>query len=618
MTNFKRSASLAAIALALAVGACSRDSGEEGLPDDPAIAEPRDAANAATPPSREGLAPGLWDAGEAVWNLTLIHSERTPEGFVQTDALWSPAVEGALFEAQQAGEETERPPSPISFANSDMAISGNRVVMGNWHGFNVFESREDGTLEHVLSVVCPGGQGDVSIHGDLVFRSVEDNRARLDCGTEAVEDEVSADRFRGVQIFDIADMANPRQVAAVQTCRGSHTHTLVPGGEDADTLYIYNSGTAGVRPTDELDICSDGEPEENPDTALYSIDVIAVPLANPAEAAIVNRPRIFADAETGEIAGLWRGGAIEEDGQESSVTNQCHDITVYPDMGLAAGACSGNGIILDISDPVNPTRIAEMSDSNMAYWHAALFNNDATSVVFTDEWGGGLGARCRSQDPDEWGANIIATLGEDGLEAQSYFKIPNTQSEQENCVAHNGALIPVPGRDIMVQGWYSGGLTVFDFTDPANPVEIAFFDRGPLDGEELYLGGHWAAYWHNGRIYAPEIVRGIDVLALQPSVHLSRNEIAAAELIRFEETNPQVQVRFEWPDHPVVAHAYLDQLERGDAIGAGLLERARAAVDAEAGDPALAVELREAAVAADNEPDARRYRRVADWLGRTG
>ncbi len=611
--HFKTSASI--LVLAGLVAAC-KPATEETAVD----TEATNTAEA-VPQTREGLAPGLWDAEEASSNMQLVHHVRTPDAFAQPNALWAPAVERALWQAMAAGEEVERPPSPISFANTDLAFTGNRVVMGNWHGFNVFETSADAAPELILSVVCPGGQGDVSVHGDLVFRSVEDNRGRLDCGTGGVEGDVSDERFRGVQIFDISDLSNPRQVAAVQTCRGSHTHTLVPDPSDENVLYIYNSATSGVRSGEELGICSSGQPDENPETALYSIDVIRVDLSAPETAEIVNRPRIFADRETGEINGLWMGGAMEEGGQETAVTNHCHDINVYPELGIAAGACSGNGILLDISDPVNPSRISEMADPNFAYWHAAIFNNAGDKVVFTDEWGGGLGARCRPEDPENWGANVIANITEDGLERQSYYKIPGNQTAVENCVAHNGNLVPVPGRDIMVQAWYSGGISVIDFTDSANPVEIAWFDRGPLSEDELYLGGYWSAYWHNGQIYGPEIVRGLDVLQLTASEHLTENEIAAANLIRFEEANPQLQESFQWPNEPVVARAYLDQLRRGDTDGA-LLDTADAAIAAweggNAADAASAAAALSAAGEAASGADRARLVALAGVLAEAG
>ncbi len=602
--------SLAALALGLA--ACSPPASEPA-PD----AATETAIEYAPAPSREGLSAGLHDAGTAIWNLQLLHEVPTPAGFNDPEALWAPAVEMALFAASEAGEEIARPPSPISFANTDIAFSGNRIVMGNWHGFNVFEAEGDAEPELVLSVVCPGGQGDVSIHGNLVFRSVEGNRGRLDCGSAEIEDEASAERFRGVQIFDISDISAPRQVAAIQTCRGSHTHTLVPHPGDPNVLYVYNSATSGVRPTEELAMCSDGEPGENPDTARYSIDIIRVALDAPQDAAIIERPRIFADAETGEIAGLSAGGAIPGQEREASTTNHCHDITAYPEAGLAAGACSGHGILIDIQDPENPVRLSEVSDPDMIYWHAAMFNNDATKIVFTDEWGGGIAARCRSEDPDRWGADIVAEITEDGLVTRGFFKIPNGQTAAENCVAHNGGLVPVPGRDIMLQGWYSGGISMIDVTDSDRPVEIGFFDRGPVDAEELYLAGNWAAYWYNGRVYAPEIVRGLDIFRLIPSEHLSANEIAAAEAIRFDEFNPQTQRRFVWPQEAVIAQAYLDQLVRGGRVTPAMAAQLRTAIDTGQASAALSSNLAAATMAASGR-DAERFQAISAWLQRAG
>lgn len=533
------------------------------------------------PDERSNLAGGLHDAEQAAWNIELVHAITPPPGFFDPDALFRPAAMRAAFEAAQAAGEG--PPvmafTPLALANTDLAFSGGRVIVGNYNGFNIYDANVDGVPELALSVVCPGGQGDVSIHGDLLFVSVEQNRGRLDCGTSGAEGDVNPERFRGIRIFDISDFNTPRQIAAVQTCRGSHTHTLVPHPSDPDVLYIYNSGTSFVRETGELGICSPGQPDENPETALYSIDVIKVQLSAPEEAAIVNRPRIFADRDTGEIAGLWRGGAIGVASQRTAQTNHCHDITVYPELGIAAGACSGNGILLDISDPENPQRLSDLFDPDMAYWHSATFNNAGDTIVFTDEWGGGTQARCRAEDPANWGANLIATVEEGALRGQSFFKIPTAQDDTENCVAHNGSLIPVPGRDIMVQSWYQGGITVMDFTDPANPVEIAYFDRGPVDPEALVIAGYWSAYWYNGRIYGAEIARGLDVLRLTPSEHLSAAEIAAAERVVEDQVNPQTQTRIVWEDHPDVARSYLDQLARTEGLGADLESRARAAVD---------------------------------------
>ncbi|MDX1396880.1 MAG: hypothetical protein R3195_21070, partial [Gemmatimonadota bacterium] len=320
------------------------------------------------------------------------------------------------------------------------------------------------------------------------------------------------------------------------------------------------------------------DPEEDPNTSRFRIEVIEVPASAPERAEIVSMPRIFA-SEDGDIAGLWEGGDHGEGTQETRITDRCHDITVYPALGLAAGACSGNGILLDISDPVNPVRIDEVSDPNFAYWHSATFNNDGTSVIFTDEWGGGGAPRCRGSDPKEWGANALFRLENRRLELAGYYKLPVPQTDQENCVAHNGSLIPVPGRDIKVQAWYQGGVSIFDFTDPANPFEIAYFDRGPIDPVEMLMGGYWSTYWHNGHIYGAEIARGIDVLRLTPSEHLSQAEIDAAMSVRMSEFNAQHQPKIEWEPSFAVVRSYLIQLERGDNIEAGQAEALEALLE---------------------------------------
>jgi hypothetical protein len=299
----------------------------------------------------------------------------------------------------------------------------------------------------------------------------------------------------------------------------------------------------------------------------------------PEKARIVNRPRIFADSSTGAIAGLWKGGDHGPGTQKTSETNQCHDVTVFPEVGLAAGACSGNGILLDISDPVNPVRLDQVVDESFAYWHSATFNIDGTKVVFTDEWGGGTRPRCREGDPLAWGADAIFDIVDRKMHFRSHYKPAAPQTELENCVAHNGSVIPVPGRDIMVQGWYQGGISVFDFTDSANPVEIAFFDRGPIDATQLVLAGHWSAYWNNGFVYGSEIGRGVDVLRLKPSEFLTADEIAAAELVRTSEPNTQHHRLVVWPDSPVVARAYLDQLGRRDAISKERASAVRTALE---------------------------------------
>ena len=541
---------------------------------------------------RVGLKAGLHDAAVAAKNMELTATLPRPEGFFDPaapagDAMPPERPAGAPPTAGTAPAPAPAPagapgaPAPrgsgLDFANSDLAFAGTNMWVGNFHGFNVYDIENARKPRLMASIVCPGGQGDVSVYGSLLFMSVEQTRGRVDCGVQGIADTVSKERFRGVRIFDISDMRKPRQVAAVQTCRGSHTHTLVPNPKDPSKIYVYGSGTAGVRSGEELDGCSNLDPEKDTNTALFSIDVIEVPLAAPQTARIVNRPRIFADEKTGAIAGLWKGGDSGPGTQRTSQTNQCHDITVYPQVGLAAGACSGNGILMDISDPVNPKRLDHVFDKNFAYWHSATFNNDGTKVLFTDEWGGGTRPRCRATDLPNWGANAIFDIVDRKMVFKGYYKMPAAQTEQENCVAHNGSLLPVPGRDIMVQGWYQGGLSVFDFTESDKPVEIAYFDRGPLDAEKLIVGGYWSTYWYNGRIYGSEISRGIDIFELKPSEHLTQNEIDAAALIRWEEFNPQMQPKVTYPAVAVVAKAYVDQLNRTKAIAA---DRAQAVVGA--------------------------------------
>ncbi|HSF15166.1 MAG TPA: DUF305 domain-containing protein [Vicinamibacteria bacterium] len=525
-----------------------------------------------SPDPRVHLKAGFRDAGEAAWNLEKVATLENPGGFFDPLAPAGMPIPPERKPTKIKDEEDPmQRPGLLSFANTDLAFRREMVIEGNYHGFNFFNIEDPRKPQLLASVVCPGGQGDVSIYQNLLFMSVEETRGRLDCGTQGVVETKSKERFRGVRIFDISDIRMPKQVAAVQTCRGSHTHTLVSDPDDQGNLYVYASGTGSVRPKEELAECSDATAD--PNTALFSVDVIQVPLAHPENARVVSRPRIFADPETGAIAGLWRGGDHGPGTQETYETNMCHDITVFPEIGLAAGACSGNGILLDIRDPAKPFRIDQVTDPTFAYWHSATFNNDGTKVIFTDEWGGGGRPRCRASDPKNWGADAIFDVVDRKLQFQSYYKMPAPQTEQENCVAHNGSLISVPGRDIMVQAWYQGGISVFDFTDSSNPVEIAFFDRGPIMEKQMVLGGYWSAYWYDGFIYGTEIARGLDVLKLLPSEYLTANEIEAASSLARSGFNAQQQRRIDWPSSPVVARAYLDQLGRTKAIRA---DRARA------------------------------------------
>jgi hypothetical protein len=591
------------------------------------------AQQASTTDPRVGLKAGLTDAGVAALHMELVANLPKPEGFFDPEA---PA--GSPIEPERApGAPPPPPPAPgtppppaprgSGFTNSDLAFFGTNAVVGNYHGYNIYDVENARRPRLLTSVVCPGGQGDVSVWGHLLFMSVEQTRGRLDCGLQGVEGTVSAERFRGVRIFDISDIRKPRQVAAVQTCRGSHTHTLVPDPKNPSRLFVYGSGTSSVRPGEELDGCSAKDAKDDPNTSLFSIDVIEVPLGAPQNARIVNRPRIFMDESTGNIAGLWQGGNHGEGTQTSRITNQCHDITVYSQMGLAAGACSGNGILLDISDPQNPKRLDHVIDKSFAYWHSATFNNDGTKVVFTDEWGGGSRPRCRATDPLTWGADAIFDIVDRKLVFKGYYKMPAAQSEQENCVAHNGSLIPVPGRDIMVQSWYQGGVSVFDFTDSAKPVEIAYFDRGPIDAKNLVSGGYWSSYYYNGFIYGAEIARGIDIFRLLPSQYLSQNELDAAALVRWNEFNSQNQPKVSWPASTVLARAYLDQLRRGTAVSAARADAIAATIQKldgiRAGDRTAGPVLNEvttlaAALEKDSGAmqgrDAQRLRGIADAL----
>jgi len=469
----------------------------------------------------------------------------------------------------------------LAFANSDLAFQGTHLFQGNFYGVSFYDISNPAKISLLTTLVCPGGQGDVSVYGNLLFMSVEMPNGRLDCGAQGFPPlppsepghekdhripTASPDRFRGVRVFDISDIKNPKQVAAVQTCRGSHTHTLVVDPNDKDNVYIYVSGTSFVRQGEELAGCSGETPDKDPNTSLFRIDVIKVPLAAPQQAKVVSSPRVFIDARTGALNGLNNGGTHDKLAEKPADTNQCHDITVFSTIGLAAGACSGNGILLDIKDPVHPKRVDAVNDPNYSYWHSASFSNDGTKVVFTDEWGGGLQPRCRPTDPNKWGADAIFNLKNDKLSFASYYKMPAAQTETENCVAHNGSLLPVPGRDIEVQAWYQGGISVMDFTDAAHPYEIAYFDRGPVDAKTLILGGDWSAYWYNGYIYGSEIARGLDVFKLVPSKFLTQNEIDAANLVQFSELNVQNQPKITWPSRLTVARAYVDQLERSQAL----------------------------------------------------
>ncbi len=591
----------------LALGACGSSTSSGGT---------MAAGTAPKADPRVGLRAGLTDAGQALWNLKLVSSTPSSEKF-------------------------------HGVTNSDLAFTGPYVMQGNYNGFQVWDISNPASPALKLGYLCPASQSDVSVYKNLLFVSGEGFGGRVDCGAQGVPDTVSKDRLRGIRIFDITDIANPRYLANVQTCRGSHTHTVVSSPSDAENVYVYVSGSAPVRSPSELPGCSNLTPDKDPNSALFRIEVIRVPLAHPEQAAIVSSPRIFNDlapvtshgdtpedkaraakaAADARARGAYtakigdqeivlpdgfaktlldsivktRGGTGNPTGADSAQLKrdiqplvdklvgsggpktgptQCHDITVYPAIGLAGGACGGYGLLLDITDPANPKRIGAAADSNFSFWHSATFNNDGTKVLFTDEWGGGGQPRCRVTDKKEWGADAIFTLADRKMTFKSYYKLPAPQTAQENCVAHNGSLIPVPGRDVMVQGWYQGGISIFDWTDASNPKEIAFFDRGPVDSAKMQSGGSWSVYWYNGVIVSSEIARGLDILELTPSPMLSQNEIDAARTVKFTYLNVQDQQKFVWPASFALARAYLDQLERGNGMNAARIGTVRAALAA--------------------------------------
>ncbi len=574
---------------------------------------------------RVGLRAGWMDAGQAAWNLRLVSTTPPSHDFMPSA------------------------PGDFRFINSDLSFDGKYVIQGNFSGYQVWDISDPSHPTLHTAYVCPGSQSDVSVYRNLLFVSDEAPNGRTDCGTQGVTDTVSHDRARGIRIFEISDIAHPKPITIVQTCRGSHTHTVVTDPHDTANVYIYVSGSAPIRSPTELSGCSHATLDQDSTSALFRIEVIQVPLAAPEKAHIVSSPRIFADllappthpeasqdvaeaakqaaearakgAFTAKLFGLERvlppafvqpmldsvaaarhgsgsptaadsaalqgaiqgildkrfAGPVSPTGVRLGPT-QCHDITVYPAIGLAGGACEGYGFLLDIRDPAHPKRIAAVSDSNFSYWHSATFNNDGTKVLFTDEWGGGLAPRCRVTDKHEWGADALFTLAGNTMTFQSYYKLPAPQTANENCVAHNGSLIPIPGRDIMAQGWYQGGISVFDWTDAAHPKEIAFFDRGPMDSTKLEGAGSWSAYWYNGYIISSEIARGLDILELQPSAFLSQNEIDAAKQVHFDFLNVQDQPKLVWPASFVLARAYLDQLARSNGLAAARVAATRDAL----------------------------------------
>ena len=532
------------------------------------------ALSAQTYPSaddpRNNLTPGLHDAGVALQHMRLVSTVRKPAAF--------DTIRG------------------LTFTNSDLAFKGTTVYVGNFAGFSIYDVKNPAKPELLSVVPCITSQGDPSIWGNLLFVSAEGAGNRNDCAKGGVTNE--QDHMAGVRIYDVSNPRAPRFVKNVQTCKGSHTHTLVPHPSDANIMYVYVSGNQGARPASELAGCKNGPDPADESNSLYRLDVIKVDRRNPQAADVVTGARIF----TGLGPAPSRGGRARPprgfSGADSAEMaayamagpRNCHDVTAYPAMGLLAGACASYGLLVDISEPEKPRRLDAVADTMFSLWHTAVFSNDGKKVVFTDEWGGGTSPNCQAVHPLEMGGNTTLVIGADRKFTQhAYFKIPTAQTTRENCVSHNGSLIPVPGRDIMVQGWYQGGVDVIDFTDADKPFEIAYFDRGPVDppsqGEPNSrtrgtIAGSWGAYWHNGLIYSSEMARGLDILEVLPSEHLSANEIAAAKLVMFDEFNPQSQPRITWPAAFPVVRSYLDQLVRGQGLSAARTTAIAQALDA--------------------------------------
>ena len=565
---------LAVLGAALLASACGQMSSSTTMTSAPT---PLVSAAIPSPDPRIGLKAGWFDAQEVAWNLKVVSETKPSDPFINAST-----------------------PGDRRLFNSDLAFTGTYVIQGNYSGYQVWDISNAAKPRLHVAYVCAGSQSDVSVYKHLAFVSGEAMTGRVDCGLQGVPDSVSKDRLRGVRIFDITNLAKPKYIANVQTCRGSHTHTVVEDPKDAANVYIYVSGSAGVRSPNELAGCSTGSVAENPNTAQFRIEVIQVPLAHPEQARIVSSPRIFQDlaapprhAEPVDSAAIAARAARLAAAQAASGAavpagggggrggpTQCHDITVYPAIGLAGGACGGYGLLLDIRNAANPIRIGAAADSNMSFWHSATFNNEGTKILFSDEWGGGTAPRCRSTDKYEWGANAIFSLSNNQMTFKSYYKMPAAQTRFENCVAHNGSLIPIPGRDVMVQAWYQGGISIFDWTDASRPFEIAFHDRGPMNDTALVSAGSWSAYWYNGVIVSSEIARGLDIFELVPSPHLTQNEIDAAKTVKMDFLNAQGQPQYAFPPSVALSRAYLDQLERSRGLSPEGISSARSSLAA--------------------------------------
>ncbi|MEW5916927.1 MAG: hypothetical protein AB1762_11000, partial [Gemmatimonadota bacterium] len=490
------------------------------------------------------------------------------------------------FSQKPAAFDTAR---GLAFINSDLAFKDKYVYQGNFAGFTIWDVSDPAKPRVVSAVSCITSQGDPSIYGNLLFLSAEGGGNRNDCAKGGVQN--LRDHMAGVRIYDVSDPANPRLVKNVQTCKGSHTHTIVPHYKDKNIIYIYVSGSQAARPDSIVPGCKNGDDPADETNSLFRLDVIKVDLRAPEKAEVVTGARIFTGLDPAPRAASRQAGGRGRPAGDSTRPaprptgpRNCHDVTAYPEAKLLAGACGSYGLLVDISNPEKPKRLAAQSDTNFSLWHTAVFSNDGKKVVFTDEWGGGTSPMCQANSMMEMGGNTILSVdNKKQFKQHAYFKIPSAQTAEENCVSHNGGLIPVPGRDIMVQGWYQGGVSVMDFSNSDNPTELAYFDRGSIDpppGVDVpvtaspggrgrgTIGGSWGAYYWNGYIYSSELDRGFDILELTPSENLSKNEIEAAKLVRFTEYNPQSQPKIEWPAAFPVVRSYLDQLVRNQGLAA--------------------------------------------------
>ena len=548
----------------------------------PALLSAQSYPSAADP--RSNLKPGRLDAGVAASNMRLVSFSRKPAQF--------DTVNGLMF------------------INSDVAFgNGHYAYQGNFAGFTIWDVSKPAKPVVTSVVECITSQGDPTIIGNLLFVSAEGAGNRNDCGKGGVQEP--KDHMAGIRIFDVSNPKAPKLIKNVQTCKGSHTHTVIPSPTDKKVVYLYVSGQQQARPEAELAGCKNGDDPADSTNSLYQLDIIKVPLDHPEQAAVIPGARIFtgldaasecktlcAPADTRRPPRAARGGAPGDSANPVPVRTgprNCHDVTAYPAMHLLAAACSSHSIMVDISNPEKPVRLSAITDTNNFQGrHTAGFSNDGKKIIMTDEWGGGTGPMCQAGSIMELGGNTIISLSQDAKKQtqRAYFKLPAAQSAEENCVSHNGGIIPVPGRDLYVQGWYQGGVDIMDFTDANHPTEIGYFDRGSIDppppsdtarGVELpgavaagrggaaarsrgTIGGSWGAYYWNGMIYSSELDRGFDIFELTPSARLSANEIAAAKLVTLKEFNPQSQPKYVWPAAFPVVRSYLDQLVRNDGL----------------------------------------------------